>query len=305
MFAPVVIVESGGAPFTQVAEGVGAPAFTVVESGAFAITLVESGAAPIALFNPDGSRWGTSYDPDAQALFARFTTPPTVQRKAVINDLIIALKAAGAWSKLDVLYVRAAADSQAARLNWIADQYNSTAFSSPVFTVDRGFTPDGSASYLASGFDPTTAVSPKLTQNDAHLGGWHLTDLPNGASASADLGNANSRIFNAANTTSTVRANNGSNINIGSDDYTKHKVWARDGANTWRYYNDGALVGGDPRTDASVALTAFDMGTGRTAANNFGLNQEAVSHWGSYLSPAQVLAMRNAFATYLSAVGAI
>lgn len=55
-YPPVVVVESGGVPRTQVEEGVSAPAFTVVESGARPITLADN-APPIALFNEDGSPW--------------------------------------------------------------------------------------------------------------------------------------------------------------------------------------------------------------------------------------------------------
>jgi hypothetical protein len=57
-YPPVVVVESGGVPRTQVAEGVSAPAFTVVDSGARPITLADN-APPIALFNPDGSPYSS------------------------------------------------------------------------------------------------------------------------------------------------------------------------------------------------------------------------------------------------------
>ena len=118
---------------------------------------------------------GVSYDAAATALFARFTTPPTSARKAVINTLIVALKDAGVWSKLDALYLFAAADSQAARQNWVQDLYNATAVSSPTFTADRGYNGDGSASYVDSGFNPTTAVTPKFVQNSAYFGLWSRT----------------------------------------------------------------------------------------------------------------------------------
>jgi hypothetical protein len=52
---PVVVVESGGVPRTQVDIDTGsAPPFTVVESGARPITLAEN-APPIALLDGDGS----------------------------------------------------------------------------------------------------------------------------------------------------------------------------------------------------------------------------------------------------------
>lgn len=64
-YPPVVVVDSGGVPRTQVAEGASAPAFTVVESGARPITLTDN-APPIALFNPDGSPWSAWTPEDLQ-----------------------------------------------------------------------------------------------------------------------------------------------------------------------------------------------------------------------------------------------
>lgn len=259
----------------------------------------------LSLWRPGRVGRGSPYDPDAVALFERFTTPPTSGRKAAINKVIVALKAASAWERLDVLYIRAAADSQAGRLNWKGDFFNSTAVSSPAFAADRGFTPDGAASYLSSGFSPTVATDALFAQDDAHVGAWHLTDLSNGGSTSYDLGNGNSRISNSASANTALRGNMDTTITLSGDDYTKHKVWTRDGATSWRYFNDGALVGGDPRTDASVALTNFEFGTGKVLSNGFGVNTEAISHWGASLTTAQVLAMRDAFSEYLQAVGAI
>ena len=107
--------------------------------------------------------------------FSPFTTPPDPTRKALINTLVKSLKAAGVWTKLDALYLFAAADAQAARRNWIQDLYNATAVSSPTFAADRGYTGDGAAAYLDTGFNPSTASSPKLTQNSAHASAWDRT----------------------------------------------------------------------------------------------------------------------------------
>ena len=98
---------------------------------------------------------------------------------------------------------------------------------------------------------------------------------------------------------------NASIIGAVTEDYAKHKVWTRDGAASWRYYNTGVIVGADPRTDASTALTSFNFCTGRTGVGSFGLNQEAISHYGGYLTTAEVAAMNTAFSTYLAALGAI
>lgn len=295
---PVVVVESGGVPRTQVAEGGSAPAATVADVGR-PITLTDN-APPIMLYDESGAPW-SAYSDEAEALFARFTTPPTVARKLLIDNFIVSLKTAGVWSKLDALHVTAAADSQAARQNWVQDAYNLTAFSSPVFTVDRGFTPDGSASYLDSGFNPTTAVAPKFTLNDAHFGAWHLTDLANAGATSFDNGNATSRLANLATLQTQPRPNNAITAGI-TEDYAKHKGWTRSAAGVWEYYNSGVDAGGG--TDASTALTSFAFGLGRTAGAAFGLNQCALQHWGGNLTAGEVLALYNAANTYMQAVGA-
>ena len=54
------------------------------------------------------------FSPQALALFARMSTPPTGARKVAINRLYNDLISAGTLSKMDALYVFAAADSQAA-----------------------------------------------------------------------------------------------------------------------------------------------------------------------------------------------
>lgn len=100
------------------------------------------------LMGPAAFRDTPAYDPAAQAFFERLTNQPTDARKALYNTLIVSLKDAGVWAKLDSLYVLAAADAQAARQNLVANLYNLTASGSPAFTVDRGYTGDGVAAYL-------------------------------------------------------------------------------------------------------------------------------------------------------------
>src|SRR5690606_7666747 len=118
---------------------------------------------------------GPAYLPEAQALFDRFTTPPTTARKNLINDLFAALMEAGVYSKLDAFYIFAQYDEQAALQNWVADQYNSNPVNSPTFTVDRDYVGNGTSSYLDSQFNPSTAVSPKFVQNSAYFGIWSRT----------------------------------------------------------------------------------------------------------------------------------
>lgn len=245
-----------------------------------------------------------AYSAEAEALFARFTTPATSGRKTLINDLIVALKNAGVWTKYDAFYMCAAETVQAAQRNWVADAFNLSEVNAPAFVADRGYTPNGTTSYCDTGFDPTTAPSPKFTQNNAYMGAWHRTDLPGaGATTSSDVGNTTSRIANT-NASATAPASNRAAIVLPAENYAVDKAWSRTGANAWRWYNSGVLVGLDPRVDASAALTAFNFGIGRTAAATFGLNECSVFRFGSSMTTAEQLSEHNAIQTYMTAVGA-
>lgn len=113
--------------------------------------------------------------PATTALVARMTAAPPAGRVAAIDGLVRALVAAGVWSRLDLLHVLAAHDTQAARLNWISPAYDLAAYNSPLFTAGRGFKGDGAAAWLAAtGYDPS-AGGAKFTLDNACLGAWVLT----------------------------------------------------------------------------------------------------------------------------------
>lgn len=245
---------------------------------------------------------------EASALVARFTTPPTRARKALIDTLVGSLKTAGVWSKMDALYVMAAADAQAAQRNWIADAFNLTPNSAPTFAADRGYTPNGTTSYLDTGFNPSTAPTPKLTQNDAHMFIWSRTNLRNAGTISYDAGNGNSRVTRRGNvdaptgSDAAVAANMTSQVVLTPNAYPGHVGWSRSGAALWEGYTGGVDIGGG--TTASAAALSENFGIGRIAAGQFGLNQIAAYHFGSNLTAGEVLATYNALNTYMTAVGA-
>lgn len=261
---------------------------------------LSAGAGMVGQFGAPAPGY-TYTNPEAAALAGRFTTPPNDTRAALIDNLVGSLKSAGSWSKMDALYVMAAANAQAAQRNWIADIYNLSEVSGPVFSADRGYTPDGLASYLDNGFNPATATSPKFTLNDAHFGAWHLTDLANAGGTSFDVGNGNSRFVNSASLQTGMRPNNVTTVSV-ADNYAKHKLWTRSAAAVWEYYNSGVDTGGG--VDASTALTSATFNIGRTGAGSMGVNQVAIFHHGSNLTSAEAAATYAALNTYMIAVGA-
>lgn len=243
---------------------------------------------------------GVAFLPQSLALFARFTTPPTLTRMVQINTLIGSLISGGVWTKFDAFYMLAAADAQSSLLNWVSTSYNLTAVSSPTFAADRGYTGNGTTSYLDTGFNPTTAPSPKFTQNSAHLGLWSRTNLPNGAADSQDAGSANAYIGRSVAVAGRAlgRPNTSAGQQFGDGAYPGHAVWARSAAAVWESYAQGVDAGGG--TTASAAPTNSTLAILRSRDGNFGANQIASVHIGSNLTAGEVLATYNALNAYLA-----
>jgi len=86
-----------------------------------------------------------------QAVYDAMDVQPDAARKLLICQTITALKSAGLWDKLDLLFMFAAHDEQAGRINWVSPGYVLTRYNSCTFTTDRGFTGDNVSMYLAGG----------------------------------------------------------------------------------------------------------------------------------------------------------
>lgn len=131
---------------------------------------------------------GLALDPSAAALIAAMTTPPSAGRAALINAAIVGLKSDGVWPLLDVLYLPAAADSQAGNLNWTAPaSFALTGVGGGATHVaDRGYTGDGLATAMSTNYTPSTDAV-QFTQNNASMWVWSVTDVAENA---ADCGAA-------------------------------------------------------------------------------------------------------------------
>lgn len=121
-------------------------------------------------------------DTDYQAVLDRSTTlgytAPSEAQRILQNTLVEDLKAAGVWSKLDLLYVFATdGDSDYATLNWKApSSHQVTKVNSPTFTADSGFNGDGSSAYLDTNFNIANHAT-NYTQNNASTFTYFQSDL--------------------------------------------------------------------------------------------------------------------------------
>lgn len=234
--------------------------------------------------------------PTTAALLARMTGV-NATRAGHINTLIVALKAAGVWDKLDVLQVYAANSEANALLNWKADALNATN-NSATFTADRGFAGDAAATWVSTGFNPTS-VAGQYIRDSAHMAVWIETD---GADTDGH-GIATTAYVRHASGNLTGRINDATTSSIGAGSATGHHMLVRRGASDKRGFVNGAQVG-STLTTASTGLPNAIAGVGRwNATATYTDDRVACFHAGASLSDAEALALYNAARAYMTGVG--
>ena len=114
---------------------------------------------------------GFAYDASYQAVLDRATalgySQPTNDQKLVQNQLVLDLKAAGLWTRLDIFYAFANDGSaEFATLNWISPtNHQATLVNSPTFTSNVGFNSDGVSAYIDLNINLSTQFSKATLTN--------------------------------------------------------------------------------------------------------------------------------------------
>ena len=106
-------------------------------------------------------------------------TLPSASQQLLQEQLLIDLKDAGIWSKLDTFAVFATdGDEDFALIDWkrVTDY---TAVNSPTFTTNEGFSGNGSSSYIDTNYNPFTS-GVNFTLNNASFGGVKNITVSNG-----------------------------------------------------------------------------------------------------------------------------
>lgn len=233
-------------------------------------------------------------------LIARMNPAPTAARITLINNLIVSLKAADIWNSLDVLYVLAAHDAQAARLNWKTAQFNITEVNSPSFATDRGYTGNGTSSYLLTGWRATDGVN--FTLNAASMWVWSRSDIIESISCCGVVASNGLTISprGAANMAATLNENVASGRTNGNG-AGLFGVTRADSA-TRKYWRNGAQVGADVSA-ATVSLNGSQVRICGAAASTFSAREIAAFATGASLTGLEA-SFYTALNTYMTAVGA-
>jgi hypothetical protein len=263
-------------------------------------------------------RFAASYsytNAEAATLVAAMSSAPDDTRKGAIDTCIGAIKTAGVWTKLDCLWLWAGHDSQAGLLDWkrLSD---ATAVNSPTFTTDRGFTGDGSTSYINTNFTLSTD-GVNYTQNSACMGAYinggtdALSTTANSIGVSASGGTLNARIEPWRSVTpgsgARARINDNTATTVGTVT-TRFGLTAvnRSGASAVQIYRNGSSIGSS--TAASGSLPNIDVYTlGFNSGGSLGGasdNRFAAAFVGASLSGTEHADLFTAIEAYLDAIGA-
>lgn len=256
----------------------------------------------------------SALNPATQALIAAFTTPPTQQRVTDINNAINLLDVTyGIWSQLDSLYVHAAADSQAARVDWRNPARTATLVNSPTFTADRGFQTNGSTSYV----DTNVALSAttKYTQNNCTIGIWLSagvgSDAANDAAFACGAFNAHGTFYAARSSASQLRGR--SNTNSASAAFNGavttraglSMLVRQDGSNVMSARN-GVVLGTTTSTATGLPTSNVIAGGYNNGGSLAGASDNRIQAMviGAGLTSQQIADLYTALNGYMTAVGA-
>lgn len=230
------------------------------------------------------------YDPSAEAYFSRMTVPPTDAVKSNINNLILALKSAGVWNKRDAYYLYNLANEQSACLNLRSTSFTATPVNAPVHTPGKGYTFNGTSSYLDTGFNPATAGG-LYSLNSASMG---FTTFQ--SNITARCGNNLARIGKSNTATPAYSRANDATTQDGTASQLGHFIWSRGSSTSYERTVDDADIGSV--AVASTALTSATFCVGRSDTL-YGAGGVSTYAFGGHLTAQERAAEIAAFRTYL------
>lgn len=249
----------------------------------------------------------TQFDSAASAVIDAMSVsmPATDARKVVINNFILALKAATIWDFLDVMYVPAAHAPSASLLNWkTPGTFTGVPVNSPSWQADRGYTGNGTNSRVNTTWVPSTnAVN--YTLNNAAIWSWSPVNLQSDGYDIGISSDANANRVEINSWTSINRLSVRLNSTLGSFQATTSSQ-GLSGAQrvnsttitTWRNGVQGSSGG-----VVTTALPTLELWLCGVNATSFGIRQIAFGAAGAALTGKE-LAFYSAILAYMQAVGA-
>lgn len=205
---------------------------------------------------------GVAFDTDYQAVLTFATINsiglPTPAQQVKQNQLVLDLKAGGAWNQLDVLYIFANnSGTQFATINWKNPNSNrATVQGALSFNTNEGFVGSTAPNYLRTNFMPASNDSSNYKTNTAGRYAFLYTVNGTGTTGAIDgvNGVANNRMVVGG---FSQNINNGTTSNLGTGFSTSRgmKSIQRFSSSDFRTYNGKMQIA--TGTTASVPLSTY------------------------------------------------
>lgn len=298
------VVSSRSANYAYSSTGSVTVAGSSVSSLGYAFAYSSTGSVTLAGSAVTSTQSGGLVNQEATDFIARMSVEPDATRKGHIDAFFTAIKAIG-LAKFDAVYLFAAHDAQAARLNLISTSYNCTVTGSPTFTTDRGYVGTSDETHLNTGFNPATASSPKFTQNSSHISGFCRSTTGESRYLWGQVSSMNVSFCprwsgGDANCYHSLNSTEGGTANASP---TGHYILARASSTGYSVYKNGSSIAS--RTATSTAHNSSNIlfleTTGYSAWSTGAI---AAASIGSNLSSTEAADFYTAVNTYLTAVGA-
>lgn len=245
----------------------------------------------------------------AAALIARMSPAPNPSRAMLIASTYDRMAARSYWTKLDCLYLLAAHNSQASRLNWKANEFNIAVSGSPTFATDRGWV-GALSSYLDTGFAPSTAGR-NYALNSATLMGWSITAGAVGIDANllsvglfSHLGGSATGYLCPRRTTDQINARINDPAGITASNTATHGMFTarRDGAANRDLGYDDVFVAGGGQVSSSITAGNLILHPGEDIVSNLTMGAAAA---GSAVNDTEFAQLYNDLLPYLRSVEAV
>lgn len=248
---------------------------------------------------------GAASDPDAQAfLTATGIVDPTIAD--AIDDLVIALKAAGVWAKCHAIYPFVGGAGATHAVNLKSPGTFDITWSGTLIHDANGVT--GGGGHGNTGFNPSTGLA---SAHDNHLGIYSRSANSGGAER-MELGSSDGSTGHiymgcgVAFVGGNAYTNNGNSINASSGGGQGFIVSSRRANNDLELYDSGASIGTNTGTSSGISpnLNMFIMAVNASGFATFQTNKNvAFGTIGTGLTDAEVADYHTSVEAFQDALG--
>jgi hypothetical protein len=247
---------------------------------------------------------GASYDTDAQAFFTAAGITDTTQKDAV-DALVVALKAASIWAKMDAIYPMVGGDSTKHSYNLKAPGSYQLTYTGGLTHNANGITGNGSTGYIDTNYIPSSQLADTsscsfVAYNRTNANGIVLYTYQSGE-GSVDL-----QRFSDGNVYAAYGKDQGNRVSTALADASGRFIVSRESSTSLKLYRNGSQLGSTvTANDAANAVSdsvKLLCEWGGTSASNFQSYNIAFFALGDGLNGTEAAAFDSALATFNTAL---